>query len=283
MTLERIPGLQNEGDILTDAQYTEHPFATGEMGKVYRYEIKGNGKSILFFGSPHVNSPDSYVFQDIATAFQQAKPDMVYIEGWRELNDRKYEAKLALKDHTLEDTIPDGEPRFTAKLAMDAGTDFESPESDFGEEIKSLHDKGFQDKDIFTFYIYRDIDQYIRQHESPTNEECINYLQPCFSNFRKSSGWDIGTLDFYEKVIIDELNVEQEEKYKLAVDPIPWPSAPQSVFNEISRASSMYRDRYILERIKQGLEKYDRLFIVYGSAHAVKLEPALRALVLSNS
>lgn len=71
MTLERIPRSQNEGDILTDAQYVEHPFATGEMGKVYRYEIKGNGKSIFFFGSPHVNSPDSYVFQDIATAFQQ--------------------------------------------------------------------------------------------------------------------------------------------------------------------------------------------------------------------
>lgn len=218
-------------------------------------------------------------FKILRLHFNNANPDMVYVEGWRELNDRKFEAKQALKDHTLEDTIPDGEPRFTAKLAMDAGTDFESPEPDFGEEIKSLYDKGFQDKDIFTFYIYRDIDQYIRQHESPTKEGCKSYLQSCFSNFRKSSGWDNGTLDAYEKAIVNELNVEQGEKYKIAVDPIPWPSAPQSVFNEISRASSTYRDHYILERIKQGLEKYDRLFIVYGSAHAVKLEPALRAII----
>jgi hypothetical protein len=167
------------------------------------------------------------------------------------------------------------------KLSIDAGTDFESPEPDSSQEISYLIENGFSKKDIFFYYIYRVIDQYQRQNKERSTDECQEYLKPYFESFREDSGWDISELHNLEQEILAELDINDEERYHAQVDPIPWEGNPQTILNEVSRNSSEFRDRHIFERLAEGLRKYDRLFVVYGASHAVKQEPALRALLQS--
>ena len=48
---------------------------------------------------------------------------------------------------------------------------------------------------------------------------------------------------------------------------------------EIGRSSKMVRDKYLLTTIEQALKKYDRIFVAFGGAHFVAVEPALRQIM----
>lgn len=271
---------QNPQDLLlTDEQYRETAFAKNEQ-RSYVFELENGEKKIVYFGSSHTNDPEDPLFQQIQEKFQESAPEMVYIEGWRSANERKEQIRETLKKENIEDVKKEGESHFALKLAVDAGADFESPEPDFSDEINYLLEKGFSKKDIFYFYMYRDIDQYLRQNKNRSMDECAKYLRPYFARFKKDSDWEENELNLWQEEILSELNVEDDEKYNSAVDPIPWEGKPQIVLNEISRNSSNFRDRYILQRIIEGLKKYNKIFVVYGSAHAVKQEDALRAAIV---
>jgi len=277
---EKEINIENLKDlILTNEEYMNHPFAHTESERSYVFEINNGEKKIFYYGSSHTNESDDPIFKEIKKEFDRINPDIVYIEGWQSINNKKDTVRGVIKKESLDETKLEGENHFTLKLGIDAGKDFESPEPDFQKEIVYLLEKGFSKKDIFFFYTYRDIDQYQRQHKERKLEECKKYIESEFKIFRRDSGWDGAELDLLEKEIVAELDVNNTDKYHLQVDPIPWEGSSQTILNEVSRNSSNFRDEYIFERIAEGLKKHNKIFVVYGSAHAVKQEPALRALI----
>lgn len=48
---------------------------------------------------------------------------------------------------------------------------------------------------------------------------------------------------------------------------------------EIGRSSKMVRDKHLLVTIEQSLKKYDRIFVAFGGAHSVAIEPALKQIM----
>ncbi len=48
---------------------------------------------------------------------------------------------------------------------------------------------------------------------------------------------------------------------------------------EIGRSSKMVRDKHLLATIEQALKKYNRIFVAFGGAHAVAIEPALKQIM----
>lgn len=48
---------------------------------------------------------------------------------------------------------------------------------------------------------------------------------------------------------------------------------------EIGRSSKMVRDKFLLTTIEQALKKYDRIFVAFGGAHSIAIEPALRQII----
>ena len=267
--------------ILTSEQYKDHPFTHAEDQGSYVFELESEDKKLVYFGSKHTNDPGDPLFEKIEEKFKETNPEIVYVEGISRVHDEKELMRDELKKMTTEDAKKYGENFFALKLTADAeqNIDFESPEPDFSSELQFLQSGDFSNKDIFTYYMYRDIDQYQRQHKVKDSEECIKYLASYFKRFRQSSSWNEEELNFLENELVSELNVSDEKHYSEQVDPIPWKGQRQTVINEISRASSNFRDRYIFERIAEGLKKYNKIFVVYGSAHAVKQEPALRGLL----
>lgn len=276
---ERIESLKKL--ILTGQELLDHPFYNpGEAGRNYIFELSNGNKKLLYFGCHHTNNPDDPMFEEIRKKLEELQPDIVYIEGMQEINDNREHTIEKRKDTTLADTIKDGENLYTLKLTIDAGIDFESPEPRQSERILYLLEKGFSRSDVFKQQMYSVIAQYQRHHKKEcTLEKCKEYLVPFFRQFRNNSQWESDEIDSLEQQLIAELDLK-DTKYRDQVVPNPREEVVQTLINEISRASSRFRDEYALERIAEGLKKYDRLFIVYGSAHAVRLEPALRALLL---
>jgi hypothetical protein len=272
--LEKLEGL-----ILTNEQYREHPFAHSEEPRAYVFELRKGSKIILYFGSNHISDPQDPMYRQIAEKFSEINPDMVYIEGMQKINTNNIKVRERILTSTLDSTKLEGENSFTLKLAVDAGIDFESPEPEFAEELAHLLHKGFSKQNIFNYYMYRDIDQYQRMHKNRDAGECERDLKSYIRYFRTISAWNTEEVDYFEQDVLSHLNVDDESFYHIQVDPIPWEGNPQTVINEISRGSSSFRDNHIFQRITQGLKTHNRIFIVYGSAHAVKQEPALRALI----
>lgn len=56
----------------------------------------------------------------------------------------------------------------------------------------------------------------------------------------------------------------------------PNPEAPTQFTNRIAAELSDFRDTSIMERIIEAVRSGERLFVVMGSSHAVRQEPALR-------
>ena len=263
--------------ILTDKQYMEHPFAQ-ERNRSYIFELTKGDKKLTYFGSDHISDPQDPLFQEIKDAFNKANPQIVYIEGMPHINKRKEEMKSKKDLLTGEQAKAHGENVYTLKLALDAGIDFESPEPEFSTEIKHLLDQGFSKEAIFTYDISRGVNQYQREHKEKREEECKEYLNSFFERFQQESGWNQQEMESLKQKFLSELDVDDVERYESQVDPIPWKGKEQTVINDVARSSNAFRDKHIVERIAEGIKKHDRIFVVYGSAHAVKEEPAIKAL-----
>ena len=265
--------------ILTRQQSSEHPYHKGELGRFHIFEIKRENKQIVFFGSKHVSDPDDEMFRMIETKFQEMKPDLVLIEGVDLANNEDGKAKLReeLSEADRSDVIrKGGEPLFTLKLAMDSGIDFESPTKPLGEEIKYLLKSGFSRRDTFIYYISRSVYGYQRENTNGNIDDCRLHLERYVRRFLRESGWDQFELRSYADEFLSDLDLS-DDRYKRAVN--PGLARGRTITNEIADQSSNFRNRSILERIAEGLEKHNKLFIVYGSGHAVVLEPALRELM----
>lgn len=55
------------------------------------------------------------------------------------------------------------------------------------------------------------------------------------------------------------------------------PAKQETFFNDIARASSDYRDRYVVERLVTHVKSGQRVFAVMGGSHVIMQEPALRS------
>lgn len=264
--------------IMTGQEYQRTSFSRDPKVRSYVFKLKNDKKEIVYFGSSHINDPEDPLFENIKEEFEKAKPDMVYIEGWASINNKKDSIRNKMRKVSYLDMKLKSESHYVLKLAVEAGADFESPEPDFYQELLYQLDNGFSKKDIFSYYIYRVIDQYGRQHKDRSIKDCKKYLEPYFSEFYQESKWSTEEINLFKKEILDELDVEDLEKHHVQVDPTSWEENEQTIINEVASNSTRFRDRYIFERIFEGLKKYNKIFVVYGSSHAVMQEPAFKEL-----
>jgi hypothetical protein len=264
--------------ILSDKEYLHHPFVTVERQRSYVFEVTKGSKYLSYFGSDHTTEIGDPLFPKIQKAFEDARPQLVLVEGMESINDSKEEVDEIARNISLRESMEFGESSYVLKLAIDSGVEFESPEPNFSLEIQMLLDKGYTKKDIFTFYAYRDIYQYQRDHKDRHMEALREFLAPILQKLRVSSKASQEEITSFTNELFSDIDLNSD-KYAKESDPIPWPEHPQVVTNDISRASNDFRDRHIVERIAEALKNYDRVFVIYGATHAVKQEPAIRALL----
>jgi hypothetical protein len=176
---------------------------------------------------------------------------------------------------TAEQAILEGsDPGYTAWLAHEAEVELVSPEPDRTEEINAVRAMGFSLNEIIVYYFARQMNQWVtRDHLSNPGWEA--YATRLLENYQAVHDWDGETLELdlvlkqYEQVAGKPFDIED----KLGLNKLSDPS-----YNPVSDASGRFRDGVILDAVKaKWAEGYD-IFAVFGSGHAIVLEPVLKSL-----
>ncbi len=176
----------------------------------------------------------------------------------------------------VKSIIDGGEAQFVVHLARKDGVEVISPEPDRLWEANELA-KEFGGDAVVFYYLVRQIGWWNTFANKPDMEtEATEMLQ----YMKKSYEWD--SVDFS---IARMTAIHQE----LFGKPLPWgdtrwiygittPISQEYVTNEIACRSGELRDEYIFGRIQQYWQAGKSPFVVFGSAHAIRLEPALQRL-----
>ena len=286
--MEKFESFQNNNEKSEDPiefVMTAEAYAKIEHESPYVFEVSGENTNLMYFGAGHSFSPEDAMFADIKQRFKDFDADIVLVEGMNDLKDTKVELAQWLREHSEEEAILEaGEPGFALKLAVDKNIDVMSPEPRFSDELESLEEQGFSRDEIFAYYFYRMIPQWHRQEDKSDVRE---YLASTVKALKQSTGWEDYDFSFDHAIEIgkklwgEDMSLEDENFFDDRVDPIPWEEKrdSQDAVNLVARASSRYRDQYMVQQIGEVLKAHKRPFVVFGGSHAVMQEPAIRKLM----
>ena len=259
-------------DILSYNQYAE----IEKQGFTIPYivELQRDGQNLLFYGSEHTNNPEHRQFQDVegrwvAFVANSDKP-IALVEGHFD------EVSQDESKDRARSIVEGGEAQFVVHLARKDGVEVASPEPDRIWEANKLAEEFGRDNVVF-YYLIRQLGWWNGFTEKPNVQAEANKM---LGLMEKTYNWD--DVDFS----IERMAAIHEE---LFCKPLPWkdtqwiydittPTPQDYLTNELARRSGEIRDEHILEQILKYWKAGKSPFVVFGSAHAIRLEPALHTL-----
>jgi len=264
---------------------TFEEYAGKKHDPVYVFDVEFGTKKVTYFGAEHNHNPESPMFNRIGAEFTKADPQIVFVEGMYFSQGGKQKAIEKYKNTNRESVIKNhGESVYVFKLAADAGIEVDSPESSLSDEITFLLQQEFSKEHIFCFYGYRQINGLHRlADKSKFNEELTRYILI----FQRDSQWkdfDYSPkhLEKIGKSVWGEVRGDVMINDGCRTTPVqPEDKKLFTVINQINQEVTHFRDCNVVRMITKALETHDRLFIIFGSTHAVMQEPSLRYLAES--
>lgn len=272
-----MPGLKElEKLLLTHQQMDDKYDELNRRGKIHPYIYKLGSKQqwLYFFGVRHTYDPEDEQHAELKTTWGEWLTEteggkrIVLTEG----------GKRPVSKGEIDAIKENGEAGLATYLADKANVRVESPEPDRREEADMLAEKFGRDRVMF-YYFIRQVPQWFSENQQRGVE-----FEEYFGNFmklrKKSLGWE--NYDFsitHMKELFKEYTgvAFKVPKGRQGRSDVYEQHSP--THNEVASACSRYRDKYILSYVKELWDEGYSIFIVYGSGHAIVMEPALRALV----
>lgn len=166
-----------------------------------------------------------------------------------------------------------GESSYITYLAEAAGVAFESPEPDPKNEAQLLLKK-FAQSDIANYYFARTVNQWQRLNPRPNASE---YLQRFLNAYKKELYWTDFNFSLEHLSAIHTQVHDHKFDSSTCIKCIKSDSNP--IENPVSAESSAIRDEHITEQILNYWDQGQSIFAVFGSGHAITIEPALFKLL----
>ena len=245
----------------------------------YVSHFKKGKKQLVYIAANHSRDKDGPTFRLIKQAFDEYKPDFVIVEGV------SANAKLdGFIDHARKcfEQMKKGncaEPSYAAFLSLINKTPFSGAEPDDKElaaEALSLFNLSIED--IAYFYALRLANQWKRQREGILDSEFERKIESYFPRLAKRVGakQDLSFqafLSWYKQKNGVSFSVEQVKNNDLA------PVKDGVWSQKLSYSIGVIRERSILRTIAAGLNKHERVLVVYGGGHLVKSRPVLEDML----
>ena len=245
---------------------------TGLYDDPYVFNLRNNQKELVFIGTEHTNDPKHKQFKIIETYFSHAVPEIVFHEGGPLLDTTHLKtSEEAIMHHQ--------ETGYLKFLCKNWGIQMENADLTAREEFRLMLQK-YSQEELFLYYtverlIYpfqhgfegkltlqeaysNFINNYLSKHSFPitTEQKDFNYFEKLYKKHIGTS-FNLATYDY--------------SKFNFLVD--------NGRFSQIGRASKVVRDNALLAKIDEALNRYDRVFVIFGSAHALAVEPALVKII----
>jgi len=260
-------------DILSYDNYAK--IATEGFELPYVVELKRKNQKLLFYGSEHINNPEHIQFQDIESRWNsflasETNP-LALVEG------RFDEVKVEDTQDRTTSIVAGGEAQFVVHLARRDSVPVVSPEPELVTEANKLASEFGEDQVVF-FYFMRQLSWWNGFSKKP---DMLKEVTAMLDIMQKSLQWE--GVDFS----LDRMETIHQQLFNKQLDlgDIQWiydattPMTQDNVTNVIARRSGELRDEHILQEVQKHWRQGRSLFLIFGSGHAVRLEPAVRKLV----
>lgn len=208
------------------------------------------------------------MFRHIEKFIDNIKPDIIFNEGGNPptINDRN----TSIREN--------GEAGFLKYLALKSNILIKNIEPIINDEISYLQ-KFYDNDEILLMYFYRQAIQFKREKEYKNTDlknsvsNYLSYLKNNTSNyFHNTNNLYEYAIDLYERYFSIGFDLKSLKTKKIE------PNLNGNLLNQISYKSSYYRNKHVLKAIEDSIKIYDKVFVVMGKSHAIKIESSLNKL-----
>ncbi|MFP5286003.1 MAG: hypothetical protein ACLGI9_09725 [Thermoanaerobaculia bacterium] len=248
--------LSPSGDILTWQEYDR-------LDVQWPYILRrasGRGE-LLYYGIRHTFSPDDPQIDEIEKLWTAFRPDIAFNEG----------GNPPIGSSREETVRKGGESAFVRFLAARDDVPVASLDPTRSEEVAHLR-RRFSAEEVKLFFVLRSVAQHVnRGAETPVEKEVERVL-----GIHNATPGLMG-----RPRTLDEVASAYRQRFpgrEYGDTPMSWydPTLEDTFLNRMSRSSSEYRDRFMVEKLTSHLQEGHRVFAVVGGTHVVMQAPALR-------
>ncbi len=233
-------------------------------------EYANDKQLLLFFGSSHSNNPDDEQWPALEENWNKF---VTHQNGNKTVITESHLSPGELAGKSREQALAEhSESGLTLWLAGQAGIAAESGEPSREAEINHLK-RSYSDAQIMTYYFGRQMHQWVTR-DYRTNPDWQPYAADCVQKYYSLGVWG-------EQFDLDRVLAWFAENTGKPFDPqdkelLYALSDPSQ--SEVSSASGRFRDEHLKELIQDKWQEGQDVFVVYGSGHAIVLEPVLKEL-----
>jgi hypothetical protein len=239
--------------------------------------FEAQGAQLRYIAARHNGDIDSPTLKTVKAAFDDFRPQVVIVEGVPNEGAASPGWYLEYARQKEQDGFKSGggETAYAATLAAGSGIDFVPAEPTEGEKLTGLLARGYSAAD----YMGWSIAQLAATHPAINDENADEIINRNIASTARRAGIDPGGFDatafkaWYEDKTGTSFAVATAKSEDLS------PDRNGSALQKLTQAVDDVREPHIVKTIAAQMEKFDRVLVVYGSAHLVKQEPALRQML----
>jgi hypothetical protein len=253
--------------IMTWAEYASLQRSGQHPEWPYIFQPRTRRGALMYFGARHTFDPADSQVARIQKEWNRFRPDIAFTEGG-------FPPIATTEEEAVHNA---GEPGLVRFLAARDNVPTTTLDPSTAEEVASLS-RAFSREQIKLFFVLRGVSQYLQRAGVLGLEPESTRILGVFSKTPGLSGSPRN---------IEELQAAYRRYFPGAtsyqeVQP-SWfdPTVTATFFNDISRASSEYRDAYMVRLLTQHVSDGQRVFAVVGGSHVVMQERALLARLQS--
>jgi hypothetical protein len=235
--------------------------------------VKGK-KRVVFIGCEHIRDTLHPQFRILKSYFDHLQPQIAFNEG----------GQVGMDVHFAsynEGILVNGETG--ALKYLSDGTKIEMQNGDITDsvEFKAILQKYSVD-DLLLYYMMERliIPQLSGAYGNHPFEELYD---KAINKWFIAQGFPLSpqqrSLAYFKALYKKNLGHDFELKLTPDIEKFDYINGGDCKFCAIGRASKMIRDNFLLTKIDEALNTYDRVIVVFGHGHALAVEPALKQII----
>ncbi|WP_032112758.1 hypothetical protein [Candidatus Paracaedibacter symbiosus] len=221
----------------------------------------GNGRELRYLAVQHAIGASSPTFQSIRQTIEDFQPSCLILEGFENCD----ETIQWISEQYKKEPEYCGEPLYAAYLAKEKGVLFMSGEPTDQEIIRHCINKNYTKNDVAYFYFTRLIPQHYRQQKLSFESDLPRFFEDLsqmwmgiFNEKYTHEGYQSWCNEAYNKPLTFQQVIDTTQ-----TSPILTGHKLQKIGYEVG----LVRDKEILTRIFDSMQKYDKVLVIYGASH----------------
>jgi hypothetical protein len=235
-------------------------------------DLTNHQKHLIFVGTAHTNQV-THQADTIENIFNRFHPQIAFNEGGHIDSAKHY----ATRDEAISKNAETGELKFLCDQQGVSMVNGDLEDSTEWNELFKIHSRG----DVYLYMCNeRFLNLYVNAWIDTTagidetfKKEFIDYYSKRGIKFTEVEKHFVHVKNVYKDIFHKDLDIHKipAEKFYFLSD--------GGRLCALGRSSKTIRDKTLLKKIERAFQQYDRVMVVFGGAHAIALEPALKQLM----